>query len=309
MTTIVLIRVRRYMSTLASVAGLAHRVGQLLDTADAVLKTYERFDKENRVVKSGHIELVDVSCTTPDGHPLFKNMSFAIRRRQCCCSSAGRVLLGCSCEWAVAEESMLIMGPSGAGKVGRVGVYSGASAAHYLVLFGVICAELSASSHGGSMVRVVVLSWLWLPRAYSSQLTPVIFFAKAVPRGCNQTPFQDWPRRHVLRPTTPLCVPCCIVHVCYGCMCDRAICADLIENGTLRDQLIYPHTQDYMRTDDARLVELLRAVDLNFVLERAEDGLDTRAEWGEILSGGEQQRVGFVRLLYHRPVFAIMVCS
>ena len=73
--------------------------------------------------------------------------------------------------------------------------------------------------------------------------------------------------------------------------------------------LIYPHTQDYMRTDDARLVELLRAVDLNFVLERAEDGLDTRAEWGEILSGGEQQRVGFVRLLYHRPVFAIMVCS
>ena len=39
----------------------------------------------------------------------------------------------------------------------------------------------------------------------------------------------------------------------------------------------------------------------------ATDGLDTRSEWGDILSGGEQQRVGFVRLLYHKPVYAIMV--
>lgn len=85
---------------------------------------------------------------------------------------------------------MLIMGPSGAGKVGRVGVYSGASAAHYLVLFGVICAELSASSHGGSMVRVVVLSWLWLPRAYSSQLTPVIFLRRPFQEGVIKRPFK-----------------------------------------------------------------------------------------------------------------------
>ena len=36
------------------------------------------------------------------------------------------------------------------------------------------------------------------------------------------------------------------------------------------------------------------------------DGLDNIAPWSDILSGGEQQRIGFVRLFYHRPKFCIM---
>jgi len=69
-----------YLFTFASVAGLSHRVGQLLDTQDVVLKTYNRFDKEKRVRHAGHVELENVSCNTPDGLPLFKNMTFSVKR-------------------------------------------------------------------------------------------------------------------------------------------------------------------------------------------------------------------------------------
>ena len=53
-------------------------------------------------------------------------------------------------------------------------------------------------------------------------------------------------------------------------LCIRLYATDLIENGTLRDQLIYPHSEDDMSMTDAQLVELMRSVDLDFVLARAE---------------------------------------
>merc|ERR1711991_1003116 len=43
--------------------------------------------------------------------------------------------------------------------------------------------------------------------------------------------------------------------------------------GTLRQQLIYPHATE---------------------------------KWSDMLSGGEQQRLGFARLFYHKPMFCIM---
>ena len=39
---------------------------------------------------------------------------------------------------------------------------------------------------------------------------------------------------------------------------------------------------------------------------RYEGGLDAQAPWEDILSIGEQQRLGFARLLYHRPKYAMM---
>lgn len=78
--------------------------------------------------------------------------------------------------------------------------------------------------------------------------------------------------------------------------------------GTLRDQIIYPHSVQEMeengRTDE-QLVEFLDQVQLKYVAER-EAGLDSEQEWTDVLSGGEKQRVAMARLFYHKPQFAIL---
>ncbi|KAI5922049.1 ABC transporter transmembrane region 2-domain-containing protein [Camillea tinctor] len=78
--------------------------------------------------------------------------------------------------------------------------------------------------------------------------------------------------------------------------------------GTLRDQVIYPDGEVDMRLkrkseEDLKLV--LDAARLGYLPDR-EGGWDTRKEWKDILSGGEKQRVGIARLLYHEPQYAII---
>nr|CAD7431339.1 unnamed protein product [Timema monikensis] len=79
--------------------------------------------------------------------------------------------------------------------------------------------------------------------------------------------------------------------------------------GTLRDQVIYPHTREEMtrrgRTD-AELTQHLDRVKLSYLLSARENGWDAVEDWIDVLSGGEKQRIAMARLFYHKPQFAIL---
>ncbi|XP_055911026.1 ATP-binding cassette sub-family D member 3 [Eupeodes corollae] len=78
--------------------------------------------------------------------------------------------------------------------------------------------------------------------------------------------------------------------------------------GTLRDQIIYPHTYEEMTRrgkSDSDLRKFLEIVQLTN-LELRENGLDAIEDWIDVLSGGEKQRVAMARLFYHSPQFAIL---
>lgn len=71
--------------------------------------------------------------------------------------------------------------------------------------------------------------------------------------------------------------------------------------GTLRDQIIYPHTKAEMQrrgnVNDEDLKKFLELVQLTHLLERENiansegQGWDAVADWMDVLSGGEKQRI------------------
>ncbi|MCP6760189.1 MAG: ATP-binding cassette domain-containing protein [Fischerella sp. CENA71] len=73
--------------------------------------------------------------------------------------------------------------------------------------------------------------------------------------------------------------------------------------GTLREQLLYPHTDRQM--SDSELEEVLQQVNLQNLLTRV-NGFDIEVRWENILSLGEQQRLAFARVLITRPSFTIL---
>ena len=73
--------------------------------------------------------------------------------------------------------------------------------------------------------------------------------------------------------------------------------------GTLREQLLYPHTDRSMT--DEELIGILQQVNLQHLLNRVEN-FDTEAPWENLLSLGEQQRLAFARVLVTRPHFTIL---
>ncbi|KAG9444196.1 hypothetical protein H6P81_015536 [Aristolochia fimbriata] len=92
--------------------------------------------------------------------------------------------------------------------------------------------------------------------------------------------------------------------------------------GTLRDQIIYPLSREEAEAKaleksglgdksagshilDAQLRTILENVRLIYLLER-EGGWDASLNWEDILSLGEQQRLGMARLFFHHPKFGIL---
>ncbi|GAK68093.1 ATP-binding cassette transporter [Moesziomyces antarcticus] len=78
--------------------------------------------------------------------------------------------------------------------------------------------------------------------------------------------------------------------------------------GSLREQVIYPYTYpEHVASGktDEDLLAILKDVHLAYLPSR-EGGWETRKEWKDVLSGGEKQRMGMARLLYHQPRFGIL---
>ncbi len=79
--------------------------------------------------------------------------------------------------------------------------------------------------------------------------------------------------------------------------------------GTLADQITYPYvtaTHPSQRlVSDSETEELLAIVRLDYLSSRFAVSGDV-LDWATILSPGERQKIAFARLLYVRPVFAIL---
>lgn len=78
-----------------------------------------------------------------------------------------------------------------------------------------------------------------------------------------------------------------------------------LSRGSLRQQIIYPRTETENTSTDEELLEILRVVKIEDIVESV-GGWDVEREWKEDLSTGVQQRIAMARLFYHHPKFAIL---
>ena len=81
-----------------------------------------------------------------------------------------------------------------------------------------------------------------------------------------------------------------------------------ISHGSLRQQLIYPHTPAHMaarRITDDDLLRILDTVQIASIAPTPES-FDAEKDWPSVWSAGIQQRVAMARLFYHAPKYAIL---
>ena len=83
-----------------------------------------------------------------------------------------------------------------------------------------------------------------------------------------------------------------------------------LSKGTLRDQVIYPHTIEQYRNNkhkktDEDLTEIMKILKLDEFLV-GENPWEEVKTWSEELSVGAQQRLAMARLYYHQPQFTIL---
>ncbi|KAI0154312.1 ABC transporter transmembrane region 2 [Xylariaceae sp. FL1272] len=82
-----------------------------------------------------------------------------------------------------------------------------------------------------------------------------------------------------------------------------------LSRGSLRQQITYPDSLRTVRSrgvTDAELLDILRILSLEHLVDLYPEGWDAEAEWRDVLSGGLQQRVAMARLFYHKPRYAIL---
>ncbi|CAD1810865.1 ABC transporter transmembrane region 2 family protein [Candida parapsilosis] len=72
--------------------------------------------------------------------------------------------------------------------------------------------------------------------------------------------------------------------------------------GTLKEQIIYPHPLNKQTKSDKELQSILRILKLDDFV----DQLNEVKNWDEELSTGAQQRLAMARLYYHEPKFAVL---
>eukprot|EP01113_Clastostelium_recurvatum_P047755 TRINITY_DN8573_c0_g1_i3.p1 TRINITY_DN8573_c0_g1~~TRINITY_DN8573_c0_g1_i3.p1 ORF type:complete len:631 (-),score=147.76 TRINITY_DN8573_c0_g1_i3:106-1998(-) len=75
--------------------------------------------------------------------------------------------------------------------------------------------------------------------------------------------------------------------------------------GSLMDQIVYPRSLRTHPLSSSLLHELLASVQLTHLLD-VEAGASGLTNWADVLSPGEQQRIAFARLFYHRPQYAVL---
>lgn len=77
-------------------------------------------------------------------------------------------------------------------------------------------------------------------------------------------------------------------------------------NGTVGDNILYGH-EEYKKLDKAALQQLLREAELDRLLDRFENGLDTPIlSGGDSLSLGEKQLLAFIRAILRKPDLLIL---